>query len=273
MKKLRPSVIITTYQRPQALALVLQGLAAQTEPPFEVIVAEDGQDAETAALIQRLSADLPYPLLHVVHEDLGFRAAKIRNKAVAKANGDYLIFLDGDCIPRPTFIKHHLNLAEEGWFVSGNRVLLNQGFTQQVEKEQLPIYQWSLYHWVIAYVRGYCNRWLTLCYLPFFKLFNKNKSKSWKGAITCNLAIWKKDFIMVNGFDEAFEGWGYEDTDLVIRLFNLGCRRIKGYFSIAVIHLWHRQSERSQAQSHLQRVMERQKNNMIMVEKGVDQYL
>lgn len=132
------SIIITTYNRPDALQLVLQSLHNQSRLPDEVIIADDGSTPETQELITRIQAQVDYPIRHVWQPDEGFRAAQIRNQAARKAHSDYLIFLDGDCVVRPDFVQQHGLLAEKGWFVAGNRVMLNNDLTHQIESQQPP---------------------------------------------------------------------------------------------------------------------------------------
>ncbi len=119
------SVIVTTYNRPDALRAVLDGLAAQTDRDFEILVADDGSRDDTRELVEAVRSGVPVPIRHVWQEDRGFRAGAARNRATAQARGDYVIFLDGDCVPRPSFIARHRALAEAGWMVAGNRILLS----------------------------------------------------------------------------------------------------------------------------------------------------
>src|ERR1700730_11552217 len=127
------SVIVTTYNWPAALERVLIALSHQSDQvAFEVIVADDGSTKETADLIGHLQKSLPYDLQHCWQPDIGFRAAKIRNQAAALARGQYLIFIDGDCIPPSSFIARHQQLAQRGCFVVGNRILLSPGYTEQI---------------------------------------------------------------------------------------------------------------------------------------------
>ena len=133
------SVVVTTYNRPDALRAVLDGLAAQADLDFEVIVADDGSRDDTRALVERTGAGFPVPLSHTWQEDKGFRAGAARNRAAERARGDYLVFLDGDCIPRPDFVACHRALAERGWMVAGNRILLSEAFTATTLRERLPV--------------------------------------------------------------------------------------------------------------------------------------
>lgn len=137
------SVIISTYNRPDALEAVLTGFSSQTCNNFEVLIADDGSTEETADTILQFAPKAGYPLRHIWHEDKGFRVAMIRNRTVAQAQGEYLIFVDGDCIPLPHFIERHLRMAEQGWFTAGNRILLSKKFTRRVLQEKVPIHNWG----------------------------------------------------------------------------------------------------------------------------------
>lgn len=266
------AVIITTYNRPSALAAVLLALQNQSLKNFEVLVADDGSTSETASLIHTLQAQLSYKLQHIWQKDEGFQAAKIRNKAVAATNSDYLIFIDGDCIPQPNFINKHMSLAESAWLVAGNRILLNSRFTNQVLTTQQNIYNKSLWYWLANRISGNCNRILPLLSLSNGK-WRKLKSKKWRGIKTCNLGLWRKDFITVNGFDENYSGWGYEDSDLVIRLIRSGIRCKSGKFATAVLHLWHKEHDRSNTDTNYQRLMAIENSSNILATTGINQYL
>ena len=150
----KTSVIITTYNRPDALAAVLEGFRNQSKTDFEVVITDDGSTQDTADLIGHLARQMPFPVRHVWQEDKGFRAAAARNRAIAASSGDYVIFVDGECIPFPDFITTHLRLAESGWFVAGNRILMNPSFTRRVLAEQLPVHSCAVLKWVYARIRG-----------------------------------------------------------------------------------------------------------------------
>src|SRR5438128_11617561 len=152
------SVILATYNREDALDAVLRGLACQSDRHFEVIVADDGSGPATARVVQSWAARKSAPVAHVWHEDRGFRLAEIRNRAILRSSGKTCIFLDGDCIPRPGFIAAHRRLAEAGWFVVGNRILLSRKFSEQVLGEELRPESWGLSKWLAAGLRGEINR-------------------------------------------------------------------------------------------------------------------
>jgi glycosyltransferase involved in cell wall biosynthesis len=267
------SVIVTTYNWKEALAACLQSLFAQADLHFEIVIADDGSRPDTTALIQQLAQQSPVPLKHAFHEDNGFRAGTIRNKAAAISAGEYLVFLDGDCVVLPHFIARHRLLAKQGYFVPGNRILLNQIFTQTALNDAVPLHQQSVLTFIKWRLQGKINRLLPLIYLPFDKL-RLLRPRYWQQAMTCNLAVWREDFVAVNGFDHVFEGWGYEDSDLVIRLIHHGVQRKEGRFAVPVLHLWHKQNDRSEQQENYQRLMARLAQvDFVRAEKGVSQYL
>jgi glycosyltransferase involved in cell wall biosynthesis len=267
------SVIVTTYNWPEALRLCLDSLSAQTDRNFEILIADDGSCAENLEKTRGYCAAAPVPVEYIHHEDRGFRAGTIRNKAVAKSRGEYLLFVDGDCLLKPDFISRHRQLAEKGFFVPGNRILLSRAFTSLVLDKQMPIY---LQHWPYFWrlrLSGRINRISALLQLPLGKL-RYLRPRKWEKAMTCNLGVWKDDFIAVNGFDELFEGWGYEDSDLVIRLIHAGVRRKEGRFAVPVLHLWHPHNDKSRQDMNYQRLMERlAREDFKVAERGVTQYL
>ena len=268
----RVSVIVSTYNRPDALRAVLDGLNVQTHGDFEVIIADDGSGKETRDMLQEIRERFPYPLIHIWQRDKGFRAAKARNKAVAASRGEYLIFLDGDCIPFPNFIEEHLRLAEPKWFVRGNRVMLSESFTQWVLENKVGVTQFRYYEFVKHRMRGNIKRMVPLLHLPLGPV-RKIVAKKWQGAKTCNLGVLKSDFMDLNGFDERYIGWGHEDADLVVRLIRSGIYRKEGNFSIPVLHLWHKMNDRSQLKKNEERLQNALINDHIKAEQGISQYI
>jgi glycosyltransferase involved in cell wall biosynthesis len=238
------SVIVTTFNREDALDAVLRSLSHQSDQNFEVVVADDGSGPATAELIESWRARLGHHLDHVRHEHLDFRAAEIRNRAIVAARGEYIIFLDGDCIARPDFVATHRRLAKAGWFVTGNRILLSPAFTRKVLSEKLRPETWGFSGWLGARLRGDVNRLSAISRLPLGPL-RRLRQKMWRGARSCNLAIWRSDLDRVDGYDAEYSGWGKEDSDLFVRLLRVGVRRKDGVFATGVLHLWHLAADRS----------------------------
>ena len=265
------SLIVTTYNRPDALAAVLAGVLAQHDRGFEVLVADDGSRDDTRALVGRIAAGAPLRIAHVWQEDRGFRAGAARNRAAALARGQYLVFLDGDCVPRPDFVAQHRRLAERGWMVACNRILLSEPFTREVLAGSLPIHGWTFGQWRESCRRGAINRTAPLRTLPLGPL-RRLGARRWQRVRTCNLGLWAEDFRAVNGFDEAFEGWGFEDSDLAVRLLNLGVRRKYGAFATGVLHLWHRENDRGREGENWQRLQQRLAGGETRASRGLEQY-
>jgi len=232
------SVIMTTYNRPDALEKVLSGLCQQTLLPYEVLIADDGSTPETETLVHKVSVSAPFPVRHVWHADQGFRAAAIRNKAIRRSTGDYLVLLDGDCIPDGHFIADHSHLARRGYFFQGKRILIEQHAT--------PGFRFADTAGTMNKIRlffspGIGNRH-HLLRVPFFPA---TSSRSLGGVRSCNLGLFRDDLFAVNGFNEEFTGWGREDSELVARLYNYGLRRKNHPFVAACYHLWHPENDRS----------------------------
>ena len=264
-----PAVVVTTYNRPDALAAVLDGYLAQDDMDFELLIADDGSDSRTARVVES------YPTLkikHVWQEDRGFRAAAIRNRAVAATGMEYIIFTDGDCVPAPGFVAAHKRLAERGWFLAGNRILLSAQLTRRVLAEHLPLHRWTWTDWLRERARRDVNRLLPLLSLPD-GAFRRAQAKRWEGAKTCNLSVWRDALVRVNGLDERYEGWGLEDSDLVIRLLHAGERHKNARFAAPLFHLWHAEQPRDALARNAAKLEEILRSNRVRAERGLDQYL
>jgi glycosyltransferase involved in cell wall biosynthesis len=238
------SVIVATYNREDALDAVLRGLSEQSDESFEAIVADDGSGPATARVVEAWASRVGRRLLHIRHEDRGFRLAEIRNRAILASAGEVCVFLDGDCIPRAGFVAAHRRLAEPGRFVAGNRILLSPQMTARILRDQIAPERWPLSAWVSARRKGEINRFLPLVSLPLGPL-RRLGARAWRSARGTNLAIRRDDLDRVDGFDAAFGGWGREDSDIIIRLMRSGTRRKDGRFATAVLHLWHAENDRS----------------------------
>ncbi len=266
------SVVVTTYNWVEALDMVLRALSKQTYAHMDIIVADDGSRQETYECVKRWQKQSKHPIQHVWQEDKGFRAAKIRNRAIAHSSHDFVVFIDGDCVVQPTFVEQYARLATQGSFISGNRILLKQGFTERSLKQQAPIENYSLGQWFNHRWSGQCNRLLPLLKLPLGPLRYRKRAQ-WAGVKTCNLGVWRADLEKVNGLDESYSGWGYEDSDLVIRLLKTGLVRKEGRFAIPpVFHLWHPEQSREKAKENFAKLADIQNDTRIKAVTGLDQY-
>jgi glycosyltransferase involved in cell wall biosynthesis len=265
------SLIITTYNRPDALAAVIEGCFTQTDRDFEIIIADDGSADATRACVAGLEARSPVPMRHVWQPDAGFRLAMARNRGIASAGGQYVIFLDGDCVPQASFIAQHRKLAWPGFMVTGSRVLLGEKFTQRVLAEKLPpqsLQSLSLAEKLRLRAAGDINKLLQLLVtLP--DIGRERNRFNWRRIKGCNMGFWRSDLELVNGFDESFLGWGHEDSDIVVRLFNAGVMRKDGAFATEVFHLWHREAERDQASSNRAVVLRRAADETTQAARGL----
>ena len=236
------SLLIATYNWPEALAVVLASVRAQRVFPSEVLIADDGSSEPTRALIRAAAQGFPVPLRHVWHEDAGFRLGTIRNKAMAIATGEYLIQLDGDLVLHPEFVASHLVFARPGSYVQGSRVMLDEARTREcLERGRIVTSAWS---------RGVRNR-VNALHLPWLSRVARGPTDPLRRTRGCNMAFWRDDIIRVNGYNEEIEGWGREDSELAARLQNSGIRRRNLKFSGVAWHLHHRtRSQQSLEKNH-----------------------
>ncbi|MDB6057462.1 MAG: glycosyl transferase family 2 [Verrucomicrobiales bacterium] len=233
---MKPSValIINTYQQPEYLARVLNAVSRQRELPDEVWVAEDDTHAETAEVFATWHGSHEVRGGHVRQQHDGFRRAKILNEAIASTNSDYVVFLDGDTVPHSRFISDHRELAEPKMFVQGHRALIEQKAAKEFGKNSLPILRTLL----TGQLRGlqHTVRW---------PVPQKRVLTNLKGIRGCNLGIWRNDLVAINGYNEAFVGWGREDSELAVRLLNTGVQRLDVRGRALCFHLWHPPASRA----------------------------
>ena len=230
------TLIITTYNWPESLILVLKSVEKQTVQPSEIIIADDGSSNITKNEIEKFRQKSKLNIIHSWQADIGFRVARSRNKAILKSNGDYIILVDGDMILHPEFIKDHIFSAEIGYFVQGSRVLLSRDKTKQIIKNKnINLSFYSL---------GIHNRNKAIHSIFLAKIFTI-KSIDIKGVRSCNMAFYRNDFFNINGFNNLFEGWGREDSELAIRFINSNILRKKILFTAIQYHLWHNENNRA----------------------------
>jgi len=222
-RAMKTAVIVTSYRWPKALDLVLQSLALQRNQANQIIVADDGSSDSVRKVMRRWGGLLPLRL--VWEPDVAFRAARVRNLAISCAKCDHLIFTDGDCLLPPDFVREHQRLIQQNHIVAGGRYLLSSVVTRDLIEA------------------GVISAIDTFDVLKFRKLplgiLRDLKGRAWQRVRTCNMGVMRSDILSVGGFDESFEGWGREDSDMVVRMLNNGMMIRSARFAACVAHLHH----------------------------------
>jgi len=261
---MKTALLISTYNWTQALELVLKSLEEQTVLPDEVLIADDGSSDETRQLIDSFIAKDLCKVIHVWHEDKGFRKAVILNKAVAKSGCDYIIQIDGDCIMHPEFIADHKKNMLQNTYLYGTRATITKDALPRIFNEKQ-----TKYHYFSKDIkkrsRTLHSPLLSMMYRP-----HKGFSSNFRG---CNVSFWRQDFLDINGYNENFEGWGREDSDLVIRLGNKGVMARRLRYAAIVYHIYHPENPRDQLKENDAIQNTSIVNKIVRTEKGVSQYL
>lgn len=257
------SLVISTFDQPEALAKAWRGLLRQTRWPDEVLISDDGSGETTRALVTQLAAGAPAQVRHIWHPHDGFRKTIILNQTVAAARGDYLVFTDADCVPHPKFIADHAALAEPNCWVQGRRCFVREKFVREFEAAEIPAFGWMLAGKITGAAKGV--RW------PLAIIRRDTRQR---GIIGCNMAFWRQDVVAVNGFDEDYTGWGTgEDSDLGTRLYHLGRRRKFVYGRAITFHLNHPAAPREHHAASLARLAETMATRKVRCEHGLDRHL
>ncbi|HUG28801.1 MAG TPA: glycosyltransferase [Gemmatimonadales bacterium] len=240
------AVIIATYNWPRALELALWGFAAQTDRRFGVVVADDGSGPETAALLERMRGETALDITHVWHEDCGFRKSEILNRAILATEADYLVFTDGDLIPRDDFMATHHRLAQRGRYLAGMTVRLPEQLSASINAEDVRAGRATDLRWLRA--QGFRPGRHALRFSRSWR-FNTvmdhltTTPPRWRGG---NASAWRDDIVAVNGFEMQM-GYGGQDAEIGDRLDNLGVRPLRVRFRAPTVHLWHERPWRDEA--------------------------
>lgn len=261
---MKSALLISTYNWTEALELVLKSALSQTRLPDEIIIADDGSGDETKLLIEQFKQKSHVPIHHIWQEDIGFRKSKILNKAIAQTNAGYIIQVDGDCIMHEKFIEDHLGEAQKGVYLYGSRVNVLPGFVTAVfQKKKISFNLFS---------KEIKNKTRSL-HIPFLsKSYKKHRgiSKKFRG---CNVSYWRDDFIAINGYNEDFEGWGREDSDLVIRMGNKGVLSKRLRYAGIVYHIHHKINSKHNLELNNAIEQETIVQKTVRISNGVDKYL
>lgn len=262
---MRVTLLIITYNWPEALRLVLQSVMRQKVLPDEIVIGDDGSTEATQQQIDAFAKVSPVPVVHVWQEDKGFRRTVILNKAIAKSTGDYIIQIDGDVVLDAHFVADHLDVAQAGCFVCGSRVKLQAPITQRL--------------------LGAAQAKLHLYEMPLSSVLNSFRSRLLRHVLAfryarrinhlrgCNMAFWKKDLIRVNGYNEDLLQWGHEDGELAYRLHFAGIRKKALKMGGIMYHLHHQEADKGNEQFHNE-VLERVKReHQDKCKNGINKYL
>lgn len=261
---MKTALLISTYNWPQALELIFKSIHEQTVMPDEVLIADDGSKSETKELIENFARKSTFKVIHVWHEDKGFRKAIILNKAVAKATSDYIIQIDGDCIMHPKFIEDHKINASKNTYLYGTRATITKDALPEIFHDKKTRFNY--------FSKNLKKRSRTIHCSLLSKMYKAHEgfSSNFRG---CNVSFWKSDYIAVNGYNELFEGWGREDSDLVIRMGNMGLLAKRLRYVGVVYHIYHAENPREQLAENDAIQEQSIKNKIIKAEKGISQYL
>jgi len=233
------SLIITTYNWPEALAVTLQSVLRQTKPPDELILADDGSSSKTAETVTRILSSSRLTWRHAWHPDQGIRQARVKNLGVKFSQGEHLIFIDHDVVLHPEFVSDHLTQAERGLFLQGKRCFLPESYTIKLLQDGFVRHPSPL-------LKGMENR-KNAFRIPRIGTFLFRPKSSQITLRGCNLSMAREDFLRVDGYDETFDQlWGREDSDICYRLFHSGIRIRNLWFSALQYHLYHQTIKRTE---------------------------
>lgn len=261
------TLIISTYNRPDALKICLDSVRRLAVYPDEVIVGDDGSTEETRRLVEEFQKDFPVPLKYIWQEDEGFRLAAIRNKCIAAATGDYIIQIDGDIFLHPMFVADHLQQARPGFFLKGGRVQLDKERSEQICSEGRK----PMIHFFSSGIEA--KRANTLRFRNLASYLAPRYRKNRDNVLGCNMSFYKSDLLKVNGYDENFSGWGGEDLDISFRLRNAGVGKRYLKFCALAYHLWHREAPMDRSKANHEAAYRHRETAAVKCDRGLNQYL
>lgn len=232
------SIIISTYNSEEWLHKVLLGYSIQTESDFEILIADDGSTSKTKLVIDSFQGKFKHPIRHVWHEDNGFRKCKILNKAIVESISDYLLFTDGDCIPRIDFVDNHFKEKEKGYFLSGGYFKLSHPISKAITDIEILNQNCFKISWLKKHglkINFKITKLTNNSYFAAFMNWITPTKRSWNGH---NSSGFKSDILAINGFNELLE-YGGEDREMGERLFNNGLLSKQIRYSAICVHLDH----------------------------------
>ncbi len=236
------TLIISVYNKVRELELVLAGVNRQTYKNFDIIIADDGSGFEMKHFIENYKNKFQNEFKHIWHEDKGFRKNRILNEAIKSSDSDYLIFIDGDCIPHKSFIQAHTEERENKCVLCGSRVMLSESYSTAISTDfvQMGKLERLDFRLLADAIRGKASRLEESIKSGFLKKINQRKISRILGS---NYSIEKSLLKEINGLDERYEGPGLgEDSDIEFRLGLLGVK-FKSVRNYAILyHLYHQKT-------------------------------
>lgn len=268
------SVIITTYNSEEWLQKVLVGYSVQTEQDFEVVIADDGSTEKTKAVIESFQNQFKFPIVHVWQEDNGFQKCKILNKAILKTKSDYLLFTDGDCIPRKDFVAQHIKYQEEGYFLSGGYFKLPMETSHKISLENIQNQDCFSISWLIKNGVSKTFKLSKLTKITLFANFMNWLTPTKRTFNGHNTSCFKKDLIAINGFNEEMQ-YGGLDREVGERLFNYGILSKQIRYSAVCLHLDHKRGYATLETWEKNNTIRNynKKHNVTFIENGLSNYL
>ena len=272
---MKTSIIVTVYKDITSLDLVVKSLQEQSDKDFELIIAEDAQNEAMKEYVESIEG---LNVKHTFQEDRGVEKPRSQNNAILASTGEYLIFIDGDCILAPNFIESHKALAEEGYVLSGRRFNLNPEKTQALKEKKIDLKKFVHNFWFynIGQVFDREARFEQGIYINpkglFYKLFLGSRKRN-VGIIGCNFSCFKSDMLKMNGFDEGYGHSGIsDDMDLDLR-FELMGLKVKSCKNAAnMFHLYHASHPRVVEQADLDKFYKNKELKQYRCEKGLDSH-
>ena len=262
------SLVVSTYNRPDALELCLESILNQTKLPFEIVVADDGSGEPTRQLVQSMQARSPVPIVHIWQPDDGYQLARIRNRAFAAAKAEYIIQVDGDLILEKHFVQDHLSMGRPNTFISGSRTMMDAELTGRLLKKEVSMNEIPGHRQHLGKRHNAVRSGLLRNLSWMFQRSRRN----YKYVLGCNMAFWKKDLLTVNGYNESFKGWGKEDNELAVRLLNAGLELRFIKFGAVVYHLHHKVADLSAVPANEEKLLQAIAQRVTFVPAGMNNY-
>lgn len=261
---MKTALLISTYNWKEALYLILKAVEAQSKLPDEVLFADDGSREDTKSLIDEFRKRMSIPVKHIWQEDKGFRKAMILNKAIAQTDADYIIQIDGDCIPHRHFVADHIENATADIYTYGTRINILKKYVDDVFAKELINFNF--------FSKEIKNKTRAIYQKRLAKLYDK--TYDYVGKVRgCNISYWRQDILAINGYNEDFEGWGMEDSEMVMRLHNNGLkgRRLRNIGF--VFHIYHSVLPKDKVEENTRLEKLAEQTNFVRCKNGIDKYL